>query len=129
MALEEVVVVHVHLGEIDADFDQVLEVLLIEDVVEFEQVEGVHHEFIGGGGGHVVVEGTHYVAFLGTDALLGDLLVGDFLMNKGKFEGVDLLVLASHEHGAHPNRVQIRWLKHLFRVLKVPVHIVDCQEK
>ena len=48
MALEEVVVVHVHLGEVDADFDQVLEVLLIKDVVELEQVERVHHELVGG---------------------------------------------------------------------------------
>ena len=68
MALEQLIIVHVHLGEVDADFDQVLEVLLIQDVVQLEQVEGVHHELVGGGGGHVVVEGPHDVAFLRTDA-------------------------------------------------------------
>ena len=64
MALEHLVVVHVHLGEIDADLDEVFEVLFVKDVVELEKVERVHHEFVGCGGGHVVVEGTHDVTFL-----------------------------------------------------------------
>ena len=50
MALEELVVVHVHLGEVDTDLDEVLEVLLIKDVVELEQVQRVHHKLVGGGG-------------------------------------------------------------------------------
>ena len=55
--------------------------------------------------------------------------MSDLLVNQGEFEGVDLLVLASHEHGTHSNLMQVSRLKHLLSVLKVTVHVVHCKEE
>ena len=70
MVLEELIVVHVHLGEIDAHLHQVLEVLLIKDVVKLEEVQGVHHELIRSRGGKVMVQCSHDVPLLGSDPFL-----------------------------------------------------------
>lgn len=76
-----------------------------------------------------MVESAHDVTFLSTDSLLGDLFVGDLLVNQGEFEGVNLLVLASHEHGTHSNLMQVSGLKDLLGVLKVAVHVVHSKEE
>ena len=55
--------------------------------------------------------------------------MGDLFVDERELEGVNLLILASHEHSTHSNLMQIRGLKDLLGVLEVSVHILHGKEE
>lgn len=77
----------------------------------------------------IEVEHSHNLTFLANNLLLGQLLMGNFLMDELNLQRVYFLVLARYKDGSDAHQMQITGFVSLFGLHKERIHNPDSREE